>query len=403
MTTTQAADLAGAPLPAPRRCPYAPPGFYTETRSSGRPRRGTIWDGSNPWLVATHRQVKQVLADPRVRADVTDPAFPNVDPAQPQTQGDIFFRQDGDEHLPIRRILNPDFAVTQVERWRPRIEQLVDQAIDALLTQPRPVDLVKHFALPIPTMAICEVLGVDLADSSTVSRATHLMTDMEAPAEAKVAAMGEMSDLIGRHARDKEEHPDGRLLSRLVNWHVPSGELTFDQAVRLGMVVIGAGHETTANMLGLSVLALIKHPDQRDTLLSDPDTYAAPCAEEMLRWWTIVQTEPRRFAQEDIEVGGQTIKAGEGIICSLAAADRDPAVFTSPDELDVTRPRRAHLAFGHGAHQCLGQNLARSELQVALPRLFQRLPGLCLAVPEEELRLRDSHIVYGLYELPVTW
>jgi cytochrome P450 len=123
----------------------------------------------------------------------------------------------------------------------------------------------------------------------------------------------------------------------------------------------------------------------------------------MLRYWTIVQTEPRRFAREDIEVGGQLIKAGEGIICSLAAANRDPAVFAAPDELDITRTERRHMAFGHGVHQCLGQNLARVEMQAAFPRLFQRLPGLRLAVPEEELRFRDTHIVYGLHELPVTW
>ncbi|MGW0704430.1 cytochrome P450 [Streptomyces sp. NPDC002643] len=390
-------------LPAPRQCPYAPPAFYTDTRESGRPRRGTIWDGSTPWLVAGHDQVQQVLQDPRVGADVTDPAFPNTDAAQPQMQGDIFFRKDGEEHLPIRRILNPDFTVKRVERWRPRIEQLVDETIDALLEQPRPVDLVKHFALPIPTVAICELLGVDLADSPLVTRAAHLATDMESAPEETFAAMREMFEVLARHARLKQEQPDDRLLSRLVNEHVPTGELTFDKAVGLGLLVIGAGHETTANMLGLSVLALIQNPAQREKLLSDPDAYAATCAEEMLRYWTIVQTEPRRFAHEDIEVGGQLIKAGEGIICSLAAANRDPAVFESPEELDVTRPGRRHMAFGHGVHQCLGQNLARVELQTALPRLFQRLPELRLAVPEEELRFRDTHIVYGLHELPVTW
>nr|AHE14921.1 cytochrome P450 [uncultured bacterium] len=400
---TQIDESAAPALPAPRQCPYAPPAFDSETRESGRPRRGTLWDGSHPWLVAGHDQVRQVLSDPRMGADVTDPAFPNTSAAQAQMEGDVFFRKDGEEHLPIRRILNPDFMVKRVERWRPRIEELVDETIDALLLQPRPLDLVKKFAQPIPAAVICELLGVDLAVSPLVSHATDLATDLEAPAEEKMAAMAELHEALTRHARHKQEQPDDRLLSRLVNQHVPSGEVTFEQAVQLAVLVIGAGHETTANMLGLGVLALLQKPAQREKLLSDPDTYAGTCAEEMLRYWSIVQTGPRRFAREDIEVGGQLIKAGEGVICSLAAANRDPAVFASPEELDVARPERGHMAFGYGVHQCLGQNLARIQLQAALPRLFQRLPDLRLAVPQETLRFRDTHLVYGLYELPVTW
>jgi cytochrome P450 len=396
-------DTTTTQLPAPRQCPYAPPAFYTETRESGQPRRGTLWDGSSPWLVAGYDQVQQVLRDPRVGADVTDPGFPNTSAAQPELEGNIFFRKDGDEHLPIRRILNPDFTAKRVETWRPRIEELVDEAIDAMLEQPRPLDLVKHFALPIPTTAICELLGVDLVDSPIVTRAAHLATDMEAATEEKVAAMHELSEVLAHYTRQKQDEPDDRLLSRLVNTHVPNGDLTFQQVVRLALLVIGAGHETTANMLSLGVLALLRDRDQREKLVSDPDAYAATCAEEMLRYWTIVQTEPRRFAREDIEVGGQLIKAGDGIICSLAAANRDPAVFEAPEELDITRTERRHMAFGHGLHQCLGQNLARVEMQAAYPRLFQRLPELRLAVPEVELRFRDTHIVYGLHELPVTW
>ena len=400
---TQTEETAAAPLPAPRQCPYDPPAFYTETREHGRPRRGTIWDGGEPWLVARHDQVKQVLGDPRVGAEVTDPAFPTTDAAQRRIQGGIFSRMDGHKHLPIRRILNPDFTVKQAERWRHRIGEVVDEAIDALGAQPRPADLMKHFALPIPTVLICELLGVDLADTPVVARAAELTPDPAAPREEKIAAASELDALLVSYAKRKQEQPDDRLLSRLVNQHVPSGELTFSEVVRLGMVLVIAGHETTASMLGLSALALLRDPGQRQKLLSDPGAYAASCAEEMLRYWTIVQVEPRRFARQDIEVGGQAIKGGEGIVCSLAAANRDPSVFTAPEELDIARPGREHLAFGYGVHQCLGQNLARIELQVALPRLFQRLPALSLAVPEEELRFHENHVIYGLHELPVTW
>jgi cytochrome P450 len=273
---TRTDETSATPLPAPRQCPYAPPAFYTETRESGQPRRGALCDGSTPWLVASYDQVQQVLRDPRVGADVTDPGFPNTSAAQPELEGNIFFRKDGDEHLPIRRILNPDFTAKRVEKWRTRIEELVDDAIDKMLEQSRPLDLVKHFALPIPTTAICELLGVDLVDSPVVTHAAHLATDMEASTEDKVAAMHELNDVLARYTEQKQREPDDRLLSRLVNQHVLTGELTFDEVVRLGVLVIGAGHETTANMLSLGVLALIRDRDQREKLLSDPTPTPPP-------------------------------------------------------------------------------------------------------------------------------
>lgn len=390
-------------FPASRSCPFAPPDLYTEAREDGRPRRVTIWRGDSPWLLTRHDHIQQMLLDPRFSGDVTLPGFPNSSPSQPDVEGGLFFRKEGDEHLPVRRILNPDFTAKRAQSWRPRIAELVDAAIDDMLEQPRPLDLIEHFALAVPTAVICEVLGVDQSETSVVHEAMNLVADIEAPYDDKIAAHGRVIDLLARYAEQKQDEPDDRLLSRLVNVHVPNGDITFDEAVRLGVLVIGAGHETTSNMLGLGALALIREPEQRAKLLADPDKLASTCTEEMLRYWTITQTEPRRVALEDAEIGGQLIKAGEGVVCSLGAANRDPEVFEDPENLDVARSERRHVAFGHGVHQCLGQNLARVEMQVAWPKLFARIPDLRLAVPESDLRFLDTHLTYGLHELPVTW
>jgi cytochrome P450 len=365
----------------------------------------TIWDGSTPWLITRHDHIQQLLgAVGKVSADVTDPGFPNTSDAQPAVEGNVFFRKDGAEHLPVRRILNADFTAKRSEALRPRIAELTDQLIDDLLAVGGPVDLVEHFALALPTVVICEVLGVPYEDSPTVHESSKKMVQLSIAEDAKVAAHRALHELLARHTESKRSRPDNGLLSRLVNTHVDErGDPTFAQAVGLGVLVIGAGHETTANMIALGVLALLREPAQRDVLLSDPAAYAPTAVEEMMRYWSMVQTEPRRVLTEGIEVGGVLLKAGEGIICNLPAANRDPLVFADPERLDITRSERKHMGFGYGVHQCLGQNLSRVEMQVAWPKLFERIPGLQLAVDESELHFHDDALTYGVETLPVTW
>lgn len=399
-------EQAAAPdFPLHRGCPFAPPETATEYREEGAPRRVRIWNGSTPWLITRHDQIQQVLSAPdRFGADVTLPGFPNTSDAQPHVEGNIFFRKDGDEHMPVRRILNPDFTAKRAEKLRPRMSELADRLIDDIQDMPRPLDLIEQFALALPTVVICEVLGVPYEERHVVHESSKKMVQLDLPQEEKRAAQQAMFANIGEHLQRKRAAPDSGLLSRLVNTHVDEkGEFTFEQAVGLGVLVIGAGHETTANMLGLGILALLREPEQRRILLSDPDKYAATCVEEMMRYWSMVQTEPRRVCLQDTEVGGVLIRAGEGIICNLPAANRDPAVFAEPEQLDITRGERRHMGFGFGVHQCLGQNLSRVEMQVAWPRLFQRIPDLRLAVDESELHFHDKALTYGLEELPVTW
>lgn len=406
MTTNPEAPAPEAPfLPLSRGCPFAPPEKATEFREGGAPQRVRIWNGATPWLITRHDQIQQVLgATDRFGADVTLPGFPSSSSAQPQIEGGIFFRKDGDEHLPTRRILNPDFTAKRSESLRPRITELTDQLLDELVTMERPVDLIEHYALAMPTVVICEVLGVPYEERHAIHESTKQMIQLNVPHDVKLAAVQALHDTIADHMERKRELPDDKLLSRLVNVYVDEkGEFDFEEAVQLGMLVIGAGHETTANMIGLGILALLREPGQRAILLSDPVKYASSTVEEMMRYWSMVQTEPRRVCLEDTEVGGVVIRVGEGIICNLPAANRDPLVFADPERLDITRAERRHMGFGFGVHQCLGQNLSRVEMQIAWPRLFQRLPDLRLAVPESELHFHTEALTYGLDTLPVTW
>ncbi|MFB6549277.1 cytochrome P450 [Streptomyces sp. NPDC056405] len=393
------------PVPLTRGCPFSPPETATAFREAGVPRRVTIWDGSRPWLITRHDQVQQVLGPSgRFGADVTDPGFPNTSSAQPAVEGNVFFRKDGDEHLPIRRILNPDFTAKRSEALRPRVAELTERLLDELPAKGKPLDLVEEYALALPTVVICEILGVPYEERHAVHESSKIMVQLSHPKEEKVAAHQALHENLSRHMAKKRTEPDDGLLSRLVNtWVDDKGVLSFEEAVGLGTLVIGAGHETTANMIGLGILALLREPEQRDILLSDPGKYAGTATEEMMRYWSMVQTEPRRVCLEDTEVGGVLIKAGEGVICNLPAANRDPEVFVAPETLDLTRVERRHMGFGFGVHQCLGQNLSRVEMQEAWPRLFQRYPTLRLAVAEDELRFRDDALTYGLEELPVTW
>lgn len=392
-------------FPLSRGCPFAPPETATAFRDSGTPQRVTIWDGSTPWLITRHDHIQQILgSNAPVSADVTDPGFPSTSSAQPAVEGNIFFRKDGDEHLPVRRILNPDFTAKRSEALRPRLAELTDQLIDDLLATDGPVDLIEHFALALPTVVICEVLGVPYEERHAIHEASKKIVQLSLPHDEKMAAHASMTANLSRHMERKRSHPDDKLLSRLVNVHVDEkGDLTFDEAVGLGTLVIGAGHETTANMIGLGILALLREPEQRSILLSDPAKYASTCVEEMMRYWSMVQTEPRRVLTGDMEVGGVLLKAGDGIICNLPAANRDPLVFAEPETLDVTRVERKHMGFGFGIHQCLGQNLSRVEMQVAWVRLFERIPTLRLAVDESELHFHDDALTYGLESLPATW
>jgi cytochrome P450 len=205
-----------------------------------------------------------------------------------------------------------------------------------------------------------------------------------------------MESLVARAKRD----PGEDMLGMLVREH--GAELTDDELVGIGNLLLIAGHETTSNMLGLGTLALLQHPEQLALVRDDP-AVVAPAVEELLRWLTIVHSGVVRTATVDVELAGHTIPAGDLVVCSLPTANRDPALLRDPETLDVTRGAAGHVAFGHGVHHCLGAPLARMEMRIAFPALLRRFPGLALDVPFADVPFRAFHFIYGLQALPVRW
>ncbi|NUS01194.1 MAG: cytochrome P450 [Nonomuraea sp.] len=390
-------------FPWVRTCPFAPPPEYRDLPPVSRVE---LASGQRVWLVAGHEEVRRVLADPRAASSRTAPGFPIVFPAAQRALGAArakpsYGGMDRPEHTLHRRLVIGEFTLRRMEALRPRVQEIVDEHVTALLGGPRPADLVEALALPVPSLVICELLGVPYADRDDFQRRTvRILTrggDPRDTTEAFTGLMAYLGDLVAA----KAAHPDdGDLLGRLIARYGDAYDHA--QLVSLASGLLIAGHETSANMIALSVAALLEHPDQLAGLVRDPAS-ARNAVEELLRFFSVADLVTARAATGDIEVGGVTIRAGEGLVALGAAADHDPAVFPRPDELDVRRDARHHVAFGYGVHQCLGQNLARLELEIVIGTLFRRVPGLALAVPAAELPFKTDGILYGLHELPVTW
>ncbi len=300
-------------------------------------------------------------------------------------------------------MITSEFTVKRMRALREYVADLVESHIDAMLAKGGPVDLYEDFALPIPSLVICELLGVPYADRDRFQSHSVILVSIDASPELVQATADDLSEYIAGLVVAKTEQPTDDLLSRLIQRGQESDQpLTVQELVTLGLTLLLAGHETTANMIGLSTLALLRNPDQFATLRENP-SLAASAVEEMLRYLTIVQYGLLRLATEDIEYGEETIKAGEWLVAALASGNRDESVFPDADKLDVRRNPAAHLAFGYGAHQCIGQQLARVELQEVFARLYQRIPTLRLAVPFEEITFKNNALAYGVRSLPVTW
>ncbi|NJP90698.1 cytochrome P450 [Nonomuraea sp. FMUSA5-5] len=397
--------MADDPFPWPRTCPFAPPPQYAKLPPVSRHE---LASGQWAWLVAGHEEVRQVLRDPRVSSDRADPRFPVVFPAAQRALGRArakpsYGGMDRPEHTLHRRMVAGEFTVRRVEALRPRIQEIVTEHIEALLAGPRPADLVAALALPVPSLVICELLGVPYEDREDFQRRTRMILSRTSGLEESVEAFVGLMAYLDRLVAAKRARPDGAdLLGRLVARYVEAGVYDHEQLVSLASGLLIAGHETTANMISLGTVALLEHPAQLAELRRDP-SLTRNAVEELLRLFSIADLVTARVATADLEVGGVTVRAGESVIALSAAADHDPAVFERPGELDVRRDARHHVAFGYGSHQCLGQNLARLELEIVFGTLFSRVPGLRVAVPVAELPFKTDGIMFGLHELPVFW
>ncbi|GAA0944654.1 cytochrome P450 [Pseudonocardia zijingensis] len=362
--------------------------------------------GTEAWLVTRFADVREVLSDPERFSNARLPArfgrpdgTPEVSPEEiARMRAGNLLAADPPEHTRLRRMLTPEFTVRRMRRLEPRIREIVDEHLDAMQRHGPPADLVAEFALPVPSLVICELLGVPYADRADFQARTNRVLDLRIPAEERIRASRESRTYMAELVAGAQADPGEDMLGMLVREH--GDDLSTDELIGIASLLLIAGHETTANMLGLGTLALLRHPDQLALVRDEPERVDA-AVEELLRWLTIVHTGTAKVATVDTEIAGQPIAAGDVVMCALPAANRDPELRRDPERLDVTRGGVGHVAFGHGIHHCLGAPLARMEMRIGFPALLRRFPGLA-EVPGTA-GFRSFHVIYGLTSLQVTW
>ncbi|MFD2474128.1 cytochrome P450 [Amycolatopsis silviterrae] len=369
-------------------------------RDSGEVYRVRSPLGHEATLFSRYSDVRAVHSDPALRLDALGPspclAAEGVDEeAMKHRRAGRLLMLDPPEHTRLRRLLTATFTVRRAQALAPRIQAIIDEHLDALAAAGPPADLVSSFALPIPSLVICELLGVPFADRAEFGARSNRFLDTTMPPSERLRLDAEadayMRFLISQH----RAAPGDDLLSQLIR----SDELSDEELAGLADLLLIAGHETTSNVISLGTLALLRHPEQLALVRDDPAS-VENAVEELLRYTSVLHAGFVRMAVEDTEIGGHQIRRGEQVVASLHAANRDPELLGNGDDLDVTRARCPHVAFGHGIHHCLGATLARLELRLALPALLRRFPGLRLAAPAE---FKDRALIHGLNTLPVTW
>ncbi|WP_198680742.1 cytochrome P450 [Lentzea terrae] len=385
--------------------PFDPPSQITQVRST-RPVSPMLFpDGHEGWLVTGYDAVREALADTRFssRQDLgilhvpyPTPGMPEQTEPSPQTPG-LFISMDPPDHTRLRRKLTGAFTVKRMKALEEGIIEITERQLDELAKLTPPVDLVQAFALPVPSLVICEMLGVPYADRETFQSNSSKFMERDVNLDDKMAAYMAMHTYLYELVSSKRAEPGDDLLSDLAR----DEDLSLEELTGMAFLLLLAGHETTANMLALGTFALLEHPEQLAALRSNPELIP-DAVEELLRYLTVADIF-FRYAAEDIEFHGETIREGSTVILSLLAGNHDPAKFEHGDELDVHRNSRGHLSFGHGVHQCLGQQLARIEMRAGFEGLLRRFPSLHLAVPAREVKLRTDMNIYGVHALPVSW
>ncbi|MEU4518509.1 cytochrome P450 [Amycolatopsis sp. NPDC024027] len=401
---SQTADVPHG-LPMDRDAgPFDPPSALTRLRDA-RPVSPLVFpDGHEGWLVSGYEEVRQMMADTRFssRLDLDvihvpyETGMPAATEPSPPMPG-MFIAMDPPDHSRLRRRLTGAFTVKRMKQLEEHIADVVERQLDHLARLAPPVDLVKEFALPVPSLVICELLGVPYSDRDTFQANSAQFMLREQTLEEKMGAYVALNTYLSELVTSKRAEPGEDILSDLAR----HDDLTVEELAGAAFLLLLAGHETTANMLSLGTFALLQHPEQWAELRADAELLPG-AVEELLRYLSVADIF-FRYATEDLELGGETITKGSTVVVSLLAANHDPRRFENPDTLDIHRNARGLLSFGHGVHQCLGQQLARIEMRAGFEGLLRRFPALALAVPAGEVKLRTDMNIYGVHELPVTW
>jgi cytochrome P450 len=388
--------LDALPTTRDAKCPFDPPGELTRIREMNPLSRMKYPNGHIGWLATSRANVRAVLSDPRFSArtelmNLPTPGSTSTEKPPPAEPGD-FIGMDAPQHSRYRRLLTGQFTVRRMRTLTERLEQITAGQLDEMERNGPTADLVQAFARPIPALMICELLGVPYDERDSFQNDAELITAASELTDDFFAAYGRLQEFLLKLVLAKRAAPGDDMLSGLT-----TSDLTDQELSNIAVGLLGAGLGTTSNMLTLGTLVVLRQPERLEAMRADPDQ----AIEELLRYLSIVPMLVR-VALEDVELDGHQIKAGESVTVSIEAANRDPEQFTDPDVLDLRRQGGGHMAFGHGIHQCLGQQLARVEMQVAFRGLLDRFPALRLAVPFEDLRVRPG-LVFDVHELPVTW
>ncbi|WP_410631634.1 cytochrome P450 family protein [Amycolatopsis sp. cmx-4-83] len=371
---------------------------YTELRRAA-PVHRIEQAGTTVWLLSRYADVRAALADPRLSKDARYTLPPGQRAAAARSSVEMMVLMDPPDHTRLRRLVSRVFTARRMEALRPRVRQLSHELVEALPPAGR-VDILREYAFLLPVFVICELLGVPAADRDDFAAWSNVVVDESTPAAAR-EGMGKLQAYLSELIEAKRKQPDDGLISALIS-DSDDDKLTHPELVAMSVMLLIAGHETTVNLIGNGLLALLTHPDQLAVLRENPDLMPA-AVEEFLRWDSPVHSLSTFYTTEDVEYSGVTIPGGSVVRLSLAAANRDPERFPDAEQLRFDRAEPGHVAFSHGLHYCLGAQLARVEGQEAIRTLITARPGMALAVPPVELSYRRSHVVRGLKELPVTF
>ncbi|MEU6328654.1 cytochrome P450 [Streptomyces sp. NPDC047049] len=370
----------------------------------------TVPDGSEAKLLTRYDDVRQMLADPRfTRQDLvggtgSSPEAATTSAAAGIPDSPFSVPKHGEDHQRWRRLVGKWFTAKRMAALRPQMTAIADQLLDEVTARGSSGDLKAHFAFPLPVYVICDLLGVPAEDRDRFSYwSDNFLNLTRYSAQERQTAVGELVAYMSGHIAAKRAEPTDDLLSTLIEESSGEGEgLTDAELLGTGIGLLVAGHETTANMIGKMVAMLLADRTRWERLLENPSLVRST-VEEALRFDANGGFGLRRFLTEDVEIAGEVLPNGTTVVCAMAAANRDETAFENAAEMDLARTPNPHLAFGAGPHSCLGQALARTELQVALDVLLRRLPSLELDIPATGLERLEGLLVGGLSEVPVRW
>lgn len=385
-----------------------PHALYRRLREESPVVRVMMPTGVDAWMVTRYEDVRPALNDPRLSKDgvrfreILQRRSPGQRAAFAESATHHMLNSDPPDHTRLRKLVNKAFTVRAVGRLRPRVEAIAAELADAMAAKQargEAVDLIDDFAFPLPMTVICELLGVPDAQRDDFRGWSNTLLSA-APQEVRAGAMGSMQTFLARLVADKAADPGEDMLSAIVQAADGGDSLSPDEVTSMAFLLLVAGHETTVNLIGNGILALLRHPDQLSKLRADP-SLVGDAVEEVLRYDGPVNLATLRFTTEPVELGGTVIPADEVVYLSLVSANRDPERYPEPASFDITGDPSGHVAFGYGVHHCLGAPLARLEGEVAFLTLLDRFPDLALAAEPEELVWRESTLVHGLTHLPV--